>query len=257
MNRRDDAEQRVSTWLHDEAHGEVPDWVLRQAFERTRNETQQRGLRGRLTSITHVAGSRTRRRSSMFSMASLAAIVATTALATTAFLSVSLTPERPAGAPGAEAAPAAPVEFTGQTRFGPCGGSARRSELQPNGAMRDIGEAYYCVNPAEGFEDPRLQGEFRVWQNNDSYGGQAPKLWMTGFTMHDDDGSWIQRPALAITHADGSDATKVIVMDGQGDYEGLLVVAEVASSSGTWDWHGYIIDGDLPPAPAIELPGQR
>ena len=43
-------------------------------------------------------------------------------------------------------------------------------------------------------------------------------------------------------------------MDGQGAYEGLVLVAEVALAGDTWDWRGYIIDGDLPPAPVIELP---
>jgi len=127
------------------------------------------------------------------------------------------------------------VEFTGSTSFGGC-------------------SVDYCDNPiVEPFTDPRLAGQFRVWQNNDGYPG-GPTLFMTGFSMHDDDGGWIQHPGLAINHPDGTSATKVIVMDGQGAYAGLTLVAEVSLANGRWDWHGYILDGDLPPAPTIKLP---
>jgi len=127
------------------------------------------------------------------------------------------------------------VEFTGATRFGPGFGS-------------------YNVNPIdEPFTDPRLAGEFRVWPNSVDYPG-GPSFFVGGFSMHDDDGGWVQRPSLAITHPDGQNATRVIVMDGQGAYAGLTLVAEVSLANGRWDWHGYIIDGELPPAPTIELP---
>ena len=130
---------------------------------------------------------------------------------------------------------AAPVEFTGATGFGPSGGDFR-------------------INPiVESFTDPRLAGEFRVWQNNDVYPG-GPTLFMGGFSMHDDEGGWVQRPSLAINHPDGTSATRVIVMDGQGAYEGLTLVAEVSLANRRWDWHGYIVDGELPPAPTIALP---
>ena len=127
------------------------------------------------------------------------------------------------------------VEFYGATSFGRPGGS------------------YYINTIVEPFTDPRLAGEFRSWQNSRTYPG-GPRAFMTGFSMHDDDGGWIQRPGLAINHPDGTKATKVIVMDGQGAYDGLTVVAEVRLTGSRWDWHGYIVDGELPPAPTIELP---
>jgi hypothetical protein len=133
-----------------------------------------------------------------------------------------------------EAAPTA-VEFTGATGFGRC---------SPD----------YCDNPTvRPFTDPRLAGRFRVWGNDVDYPG-GPTIRMVGFSMHDDDGGWVQRPSVAITHADGVDATRVIVMDGQGAYTGLTLVAEVSLTGETWDWHGYILEGDLPPVPTIELP---
>jgi len=63
-----------------------------------------------------------------------------------------------------------------------------------------------------------------------------------------------RRPNIGITHPSGDDANRVIVMDGQGAYAGLTLVAEVSLANDRWDWHGYIVDGELPPAPTIELP---
>ena len=127
------------------------------------------------------------------------------------------------------------VEFTGATSFGRPGGS------------------YYVNTIVEPFTDPRLAGEFRVWENNRAYPG-GPTFWRTGFSIHDDDGGWIERPGLSIGFPGVASATRVIIMDGHQAYEGLTLVAEVSSTGSRRDWHGYIVDGELPPAPTIELP---
>ena len=75
-----------------------------------------------------------------------------------------------------------------------------------------------------------------------------------GFSIHDDDGGWIERPGLSIGFPGVASATRVIIMDGHQAYEGLTLVAEVSSTGSRRDWHGYIVDGELPPAPTIELP---
>lgn len=127
------------------------------------------------------------------------------------------------------------VEFTGATSFGPC-------------------SLDYCDNPVvKPFTDPRLEGQFRVWARDAAYPG-GPTIWMLGFSMHDDDGGWVERPSVSVTHPDGQNATRVVTMDGHGAYEGLTLVAEVSLTGEIWDWHGYIVDGELPPAPTIELP---
>jgi hypothetical protein len=36
--------------------------------------------------------------------------------------------------------------------------------------------------------------------------------------------------------------------------DGLTIVAEVSLANERYDLHGYIVDGELPPAPTIELP---
>ena len=37
---------------------------------------------------------------------------------------------------------------------------------------------------------------------------------------------------------------------GEGAYEGLTAIATVDIEGEIWSWHGWIIDGDLPPLPA-------
>ena len=153
----------------------------------------------------------------------------------------------------------APVEFTGTTSFGPCSGG-QTSTVDEDGVVMERAEGRSCINPSSGFADPRLQGQFRVWQNNDAFPGGL-HLFMTGFSMHDDEGAWIQRPSLALNHPDGTNATKVIVMEGEGAYDGLVVVADLAwdpSGVGSvFDVRGYILAADdLPSAMTITDEGE-
>jgi hypothetical protein len=46
MTREQPVERRISEWLHEEASGQLPDWVLETTFERTRTERQRRGFSG-------------------------------------------------------------------------------------------------------------------------------------------------------------------------------------------------------------------
>lgn len=255
MNRHDDTEQRVSEWLHDEAQGELPDWALQEAFRRTRETSQQRGLRGWLAAFTHGTRTTVQGRTLMLTVPKLSAVVAATALATAAIVGVSLAPSSQEQVPGAETTARSFVEFSGKTQFGPCFGTEQARETS-SGFVRETNEAgYYCLNPiAEDFGDPRLAGEFRVWTGgNDGY-GLGPTIWSSRFSMHDDEGAWVQRPNLTLSHADGSGPNDVVIMDGLGAYEGLSLIAEVHLFDATWTWRGYIIEGDLPPVPEVLLP---
>ena len=255
MNRHDDAEQRLSGWLRDEAQGELPDWVLQETFSRTHKLPQQRGLRGWLAASTRGTRTATQGRTLMLTIPKLSAVVAATALATAAIVGVSLAPAVDEQVPGAEGDARSFVAFSGETQFGDCFGSELPRETSP-GFVRETNEVgHYCVNPiAEGFGDPRLAGEFRVWTGgNDGY-GLGPTIWSTRFSMHDEDGAWVQRPSLTLSHADGSGPNEVVVMDGLGAYDGLSLIAEVHLFDSLWTWDGYIIEGDLPPVPEVLLP---
>ena len=255
MKRHEDADRRVSAWLRDEARGELPDWVMRETFKRTRELPQQRGPRGWLAALTNGTRSTTHGRTIMLTIPRLGAVIAVTALATAAIVGVSTTPaEEPV--PGAETATRSFVEFSGKTQFGPCYGSELTPEISPGFVRETSDTGHYCVNPiTENFGDPRLAGEFRVWTGgNDGY-GLGPTIWSSRFSMHDDEGAWVQRPNLTLSHADGSGPNEVVTMDGRGAYEGLSLIAEVHLFDMVWTWDGYIIEGDLPPIPEVLLPG--
>ena len=72
--------------------------------------------------------------------------------------------------PGAvtDEAPGAPVEFTGKIALGPCTGA---SEMEVSGGRTrtlSADRGRYCEPPvSEPFSDPRLVGDYYVWQNND------------------------------------------------------------------------------------------
>ena len=76
-------------------------------------------------------------------------------------------------------------------------------------------------------------------------------MWYGAFRIENDEGAWQQRPSVGLTHVDGTSASEVGVFDGEGAYEGLTAVLAIQTDpiAGTWDLHGYILDGGLPPVP--------
>ena len=138
--------------------------------------------------------------------------------------------------------PVAPVEFTGKTAFGPCPGSETVETLP--GKIEYRGEYYCRLGVAEAFSDPRLQGTFYVWPYHDQH-LPGPAIWASAFSMTDDDGAWRGAPSLYLDK--DSSGTQILV--GEGAYEGFTIIASVDLNGSVWDWHGWIIDGDLPPLP--------
>jgi len=81
--------------------------------------------------------------------------------------------------PGA-ANEATAVEVTGAIGFGPSRG------------------LHWLTPIREPFTDPRLAGEFRTWADNMAYPG-GPTFWVGSFSMHDEDGAWVQRLNVGVT----------------------------------------------------------
>jgi hypothetical protein len=142
---------------------------------------------------------------------------------------------------------AAPVEFTAKLAFGP----SVRSETTTvgDGVTMYSGGAWRAGVITEA-SDPRLQGTTYMAANSNDYSdADGPVVWNYAFRIVNDGGAWQQRPTLDLDFSDGSDDLTLGVMVGEGDYDGLTVVFQNVTSDGTWDLHGYIIDGDLTPAP--------
>jgi hypothetical protein len=59
---------------------------------------------------------------------------------------------------------------------------------------------------------------------------------------------WQMRPVVNIVFPDGEYSVWTGIFDGEGDYEGLTAIAEVAEKDG-FTVRGVVIEGEVPPAP--------
>jgi len=140
----------------------------------------------------------------------------------------------------------APMRFTGKIAIGPCTGE--RETIEEEGRTRNIraSTGRYCEpTVVEPFSDPRLQGNYYVWQDNDEYRA-GPTVWAIGVSIVTDEGAWRGIPAIHY----GQYGAGEHVLVGEGEYDGLTAIAKVDLVGQTWDWEGWIIGGDLPPLPA-------
>ena len=83
--------------------------------------------------------------------------------------------------------------------------------------------------------------------NSDRYtDGSGLTIEMVAFSFENDQGAWRMRPAPSPEFPDAPEVgAEVWVLDGEGAYDGLTAVLVVDG----FEPHGFIIDGDLPPAP--------
>ncbi len=146
--------------------------------------------------------------------------------------------------PGAamDPAPAPPVEVTATSSAGPCPGEPTTE------AVGDVTQSRggYC-NPHWSFSDERLNGTVTWSASQDEYLDSGVTVGTLAISIENDGGGWRMRPRPFIEsprYGDSSGGTWVL--DGEGDYEGLVaVLLEVEP----YTLHGFIIDGELPPPP--------
>ena len=137
----------------------------------------------------------------------------------------------------------APVEVTATGVPGPCVDGT--SETAGHVVRRRGG---HC-NPTWTWSDPRLDGTVTITANFDEYLDGNIQIGSFAYLVENDEGAWRSRPVPLIAvpgKIDSSDSTWVL--DGEGAFEGLIAVLDITDS---YTPHGYIIRGDLPPAPDI------
>jgi len=144
---------------------------------------------------------------------------------------------------------AAPVEFTARWAWGsPIRGEA--SETAP-GVVQHRGGAWRPGVLAAA-SDPRWQGTLSIANNENDYSASGgPLVGVHAFRVENADGAWQQMPTIALIIPGVDDLVNTGFFVGEGGYEGLIAVVDIATdrAAGTWDLHGYIIDGELPPDP--------
>jgi len=154
--------------------------------------------------------------------------------------------DRSTSAPAADG-PTTPVvvEVTGTSAAGPCD---RVADYEATDfGYRLIGRS---CHPEWEFNDERLNGRGTNWHNVHGYSGDDGVVVESySFMIENDDGAWRLRPQILLGTQGVAEPTwpAVWILDGEGAYDGLTAVLTVDD----YIPHGYIIDGELPPAPEI------
>jgi len=163
--------------------------------------------------------------------------------------------DQQAVAPGAEADFAPPVEVTG-TSASPAG----CTETDYEGSFEDIGvdaRLFSCSTEAGmpwSFTDPRLEGVV-IRKNEESHIdlGDGPDAYIaqSAISIENDGGAWRERPRPWLLRDFDFLPDEVVVLDGTGDYEGLVTVLRATDPNGALsEFHGFILDARwMPPAP--------
>jgi len=120
-------------------------------------------------------------------------------------------------------------------------------ETLPNGVVTNRGQIWTLSSA--GLSDPRLQGTVsNMWNWDEFKAGQSHQIEVGGFRIENDGGAWQMRPVVSLLFPDDEYSVWTGIFDGEGDYEGLTAIAEVAEDNG-FTVRGVIIEGEVPPAP--------
>jgi hypothetical protein len=159
-------------------------------------------------------------------------------------------PFQPQGTvPGAELSePAQAVEFTARFPWGPQVGTGT-SDVLNSGVTEQVDWAHQTRSVDSS--DQRFEGEMVYTCNSHEYPDAQGRLFDCVFRIETDAGAWQSRPSLQVDFGDaayGPFSVFTTTFDGEGDYDGLTAVVEMAEISGEgYHAHGVIVDGYLPP----------
>jgi hypothetical protein len=196
----------------------------------------------------------------MFSPAKLV-VVGVLALSVGGVLAVVRPFDRPTGTvPGVEggAQRAAPVAFTGSATDTAAVSqepdSSSSCQVPATQVEGGVGHTWgSSCGSTYSFTDSRLNGTVTWSSNDDEYtDGSGLVIQSVAMSIENDEGAWRMIPILSATWPDpdlGSmeyDAPEHFFLVGEGAYDGLVAVVD---GFRTDELSGYIIEGELPPAP--------
>ena len=126
--------------------------------------------------------------------------------------------------------------------------------------MEDSDDSGTWAYVAEQMSDPRLDGLIALSGNGSEF-ADGPAVWNSAFRIVNDLGSWQEVPGWLLNFGDETASTRTGLLVGEGAYEGLVVVADLAwdpSGVGSaFDVRGYILDADdLPSTVTIAGEGE-
>ena len=137
-----------------------------------------------------------------------------------------------------------PTEFTARWAFGSAMPSGEA--VAEDGITKWRGQVWQPRTRTEA-TDPRFRGEITNSWNHDDY-PDGSKIGSVTFTVRNDDGAWIMRPALALEFP-GDQWWPLFgaIFDGEGAYDGLLALVNIETADSGFDLRGYIVDEDSLP----------
>ena len=100
------------------------------------------------------------------------------------------------------------------------------------------------IQQGVSFDDPRLNGSVTLTANSDQLSNDG--LYRYSFRIETYEGAWQGEPVAGFTFEDGTFATSVHLLTGEGAYEGLAAVAEVELDSQHFSVRGRVVEGPFP-----------
>mgnify|MGYP001818853595 CR=1 FL=1 len=94
------------------------------------------------------------------------------------------------------------------------------------------------------FDDPRLYGTVTLTANSDQL--EEDGVYRYSFRIENDEGAWQGEPVAGFTFGDGTTATSVHLLVGEGAYEGSVAVAEIGLANTRFSVRGRIVEGPFP-----------
>jgi hypothetical protein len=162
--------------------------------------------------------------------------------------------DRQSLAPGAEVEPAEAFEVTAYFPWGPVLDEGTEV-ARPDGSAEGVG--FLARTSAGEASDPRFDGRMFYGCSYIDYHAETVDQSSVGncvFRIETDEGAWLMRPNMSVEFPGnpsyGPFGVFTAVLDGEGDYEGLTAVVEIAEVA--WQgftMHGLIINTGLPPDP--------
>ena len=146
---------------------------------------------------------------------------------------------------------ASPVEFTASWKAG--GGIVRPMTSTVGEGVEEYRGGAFTPWVISEATDPRLVGHVTLAVNYNDYPARdGLRVVNHAFRVENEDGAWQQLPAINIQWS-GEDSLGVVgVFVGEGAYDGLIAVFDNVidpEAGGTFDLHGFIFEGGVPPAP--------
>jgi hypothetical protein len=156
-------------------------------------------------------------------------------------------------APGAAAPIQEPTAFEGRILYASTVRDTSQTEIRDGLDEGIDGMWNYRVVT---MSDPRLEGAVTLNGNVHEFADLGADVWSSYIRIENDGGAWQKEPSLVVRFDDATGSASTVLLIGEGDYEGLVAVTELAAdltdpAGWAFDLRGIVMDADDVP-PTVE-----